>query len=292
MKTNLLRTMLLLMISVLLLSSCGLGAGAAPTADPGVFFTQAAETMSVELTLSALGALPDESVSTPVPPPTETPMPVPTDEPVIVPTATLEPVEILPTDTPEPPPAPETPILRVTTNTNCRAGPSPIFRVEGYVTTEMSLPVRGVSEGRSWWWVDNPTYPDYHCWVWKYTSEVEGDTSQVPVYREPWTPTPGEAVMSASIVTGPTSVVGKCPQKVTFGAVVHTNTGGQVHYEWFKKGGNKTDKGWVTIAADSQATLMWSFYVSGSGEQYVRLKVNYPSHLTSNTWKFTVKCTK
>jgi hypothetical protein len=291
MKSKLMRAMMLLVVSSLVLTSCGLVPGAAaPTSDPGVFFTQAAETMSVELTLIALGNIPVDPTSTPMPPPTDTPMPPPTEDPALIPTLTLSPLDILPTETPEPPPTPETPFLSVTENTNCRAGPSPIFRVEGYVTTDMSLPVRGVSEGRSWWWVDNPTYPGYHCWVWKYTSVVEGDTSEVPVYREPWTPTPGEAVMSASIVTGPSEVVGKCPLKVKFGAVIHTNTGGQVHYEWVKKGGNKSDKGWVTIAADSQATVIWSFYVSNSGDQYVRFKVDYPTHLDPVTKKFTVKC--
>jgi hypothetical protein len=285
--------MMIVTISALLVTSCGIGGAPGPTADPGVFFTQAAGTMSVEMTLSALGNLPTDPTSTPLPPPTEMPTPEPTLEPVILPTESPFPLEPIPTDTPEPTPVPDTPMLHVTENSNCRAGPSPMFRVEGYLTTDMVLPVRGVSEGRSWWWVDNPTYPGYHCWVWKYTSEVEGDTSMVPVYREPWTPTPGEPVMSVQIVTGPGAIVeGKCPQKVTFGAIIRTNTGGQVHYMWSKKGGNKTDKGWVTIAADTQATVMWSFYVSNSGEQWVRLKTNYPTNLVSNTMKFTVKCRK
>ncbi len=291
MKAQLTRFLILLVATSLFLTSCGLiGGNNAPVQDPAVFFTQAAQTMSVDQTLAALSVLQEQPTATLEPLPTDTPLPTPTEEMILI-SPTVELIE-LPTATPESTPTPETPMLNVTVNTNCRAGPSLMYRVEGYITTDMSLPVRGVNEGRSWWWVDNPTYPGYHCWVTKNTSEVSGDTSMVPIYREPWTPTPGTPKMSVQIVTGPTHVEGKCPIKVTFGAIIKSNTGGYVRYEWIKKGKNKTDKGWVNIPADGQATLMWSFTVNGDGNQWVRLWTYSPVRMVSNTYKFTVDCKK
>ncbi len=290
MKAQMMRFTILIIIASLFLSSCGLIGGNTPEVqDPAVFFTQAAMTMSVDQTLAALSVLQNQPTATMIPP-TDTPEPTPTIEVEMI-EPTIEIIELA-TETPEPTPTPDTPMLNVVVNTNCRAGPSLMYRVEGYITTDLSLPVRGVNEGRSWWWVDNPTYPGYHCWVNKNTSEVVGDISMVPVYRAPWTPTPGTPKMSVQIVTGPTHVEGKCPLKVKFGAIIKSNTGGYVRYEWIKKGKNKTDKGWVNIPADGQATLMWSFTVNGDGDQWVRLWTYSPVRMVSNTYKFTVDCKK
>ncbi len=50
--------------------------------------------------------------------------------------------------------------------------------------------------------------------------------------------------------------------KVTAAAVIRTDQGGQVRYQWVKKGGVVVDKGWVTIAADSSAAISVSFKVN------------------------------
>ncbi len=72
----------LLLILSLVLSGCGLGAANNPPAeDPGIFYTQAAETMSVAMTLNAQAALQEQPTSTPLPPPTDTPSPEPTIAP-------------------------------------------------------------------------------------------------------------------------------------------------------------------------------------------------------------------
>lgn len=280
----------LILITSLILTGCGIGSNATKSEqDPGLFYTQAAETMSVALTLNAVAAIQELPTNTPIP----TDTPIPTLEPTVAilptdtPTMTIE----IPTAGPTETPPPSSPMLHVTENSNCRAGPSPTYGVEGYITTDMNLPVVGINEGRSWWWVENPTYPGYHCWVWKYTSVVEGDISMVPIYRDPWTMTPGDPEMSVSINAYPTNYSGKCPQLVTIVATIHTNRGGQYHYVWLKKG-HQRSTGWVTIAADGSAVVSTTFNATTDLTSYFNLKIDYPIKYITKKANYTINCKK
>lgn len=279
----------LLLILSLVLSGCGLGAANNPPAeDPGIFYTQAAETMSVAMTLNAQAALQEQPTSTPLPPPTDTPSPEPTiAPPTEEPTIQIE----LPTQGPTETPAPQTPMLHVTENTNCRAGPSPAFGVEGYITMDMNLPVVGINEGRSWWWVENPTYPGFHCWVNKYTSVVEGDTSLVPVYRDPWTMTPADPEIDVSTNIYPRNYTGKCPTTVTVVAVIKTNRAGQYHYKFLRgKSHTEYSDGWVNIAADGSATVSTTVNVKYDASNFFLFRVDYPVRFTSTRIGYDVDC--
>lgn len=283
----------ILLLAAFILGGCNLGVQPPkePTPDLAAIQTQAIETISVTLTLGALGQLQSQPTATEKPTiflPTATQQPTATLEPlVIIPTETIG----IPTATLESTPTPQTdvPMLHVTTATNCRAGPNPTYGVEGYITTDMKLPVRGINVGHSWWWVDNPTYPGYHCWVWRFTSVVEGDVSAVPVYFDPWTPTPGIPNMDVSITRWTGDQTGKCPISVIAAAVIRTDKGGQVRYEWLRKGRIR-DKGWVTIAADGSAVLSFSFSTDDSDSGSIQLKIVYPTHIESNRVFYTVKC--
>lgn len=286
----------IILLTSLLFSGCNLGAQApqAPTIDAAAASTQAFETISVTLTLGALGQLQAQPTNTKAPTiflPTATEEPTATMEPpIILDTEALPTTEEVSTETPTPTTS-DTPMLHVTEASNCRAGPNPTYGVEGYITTDMKLPVRGINVGHSWWWVDNPTYPGYHCWVWKWTSVVEGDTSNVPVYYDPWTPTPGKAKITVDISGWTGNVREDCPARVTAVGIIHTNRGGQVRYEWVKKWGVVVDKGWVTIAADGSAVVTTSFRVSNSGNGSLFLRVIYPTKVETRRVFYTVKCT-
>jgi hypothetical protein len=294
---SIIRSSFFLLITLFIFTGCNLGAQPpqVSTVDVAAESTSAFETISVTLTLGALGQLQSQPTFTKTPTvlvPSATEEPNPTMEPpIILPTDTTVVEELVETETPVPTIATDTPMLHVTESTNCRAGPSPMYGVEGYVTTDMTLPVRGINVGHSWWWVDDPTYPGYHCWVWKMTSVVEGDISNVPVYYDPWTPTPGAANISADISAWTGRLTGKCPMKVTAAAVIRTDQGGQVRYQWVKRQGVVIDKGWVTIAADSSAAVSVSFKVNHTGDGIVQLQILYPTRVNSGRVNYTVTCT-
>ncbi len=286
---------------MVMISGCSLPA-AAPAATPDVaaIYTQAMETISVTLTQGAMQAAFEEAASTPeakaaVPLDTDVPTLPPTPEPTLPPTATLVP----PTATPVPPtvaptatPEPIWPVLHVTEDTNCRSGPSPIYNIEGYLTPEMRVNVVGVNTGNSWWWVENPTYPGYHCWVWMITSVVEGDTSVVPTYLDPWTPTPGLPVIDVDIVNWTPSQTVKCPVKLSFAGAIRTNRMGEISYRWLKNGSLVVETGKVTIAADSMAFIATSFNVSSSETGSMILQITSPVSLQSTNVQYKVKCTE
>ncbi len=279
------------LITSLVVTGCGLLPSANQPAeeDPGIFYTQAAETMSVAMTMNAIAELQSQPTSTNTPLPTDTP--TPTLEPmVMVPTDTpMVEVEI-PTQGPTETPMPTNPMLHVTTNTNCRAGPSPAYGVEGYITTDMFVEVVGINEGRSWWWVKNPTYPGYHCWVQKMTSVIEGDTSEVPIYRDPWTMTPADPEISVQANVYPKEYSGACPQQVTLVATIFTNRAGQFHYLWLKRGSTKHKTGWVNIAADSSAVVYDTVNVEYDTESYFLFKVDYPVKYVTTKLMYNIDC--
>lgn len=290
-----------LIVMLIIISGCNLTPNipaTIPTLDIAAISTNAMETISVKLTQEALNQLLNAPTATPEPKAVdleETAAPTLTNTPeleVLPPTDTPSPIEIPATLTTIPTEEPTSPILYVTEDTNCRAGPSPMYGVEGYITPEMRLTVVGINEGHSWWWVENPTYPGYHCWVWKYTSVVEGDVSTLPVYLDPWTPTPGTPEMSVSITrwTGDQKV--QCPVKVSFVGAIRTNRGGQIRYQWVKKGGVIIDQGWVTIAADGLAYISTSIYVKQSVNGSMQLRIVYPVKIYSDRVEYNVTCTK
>jgi hypothetical protein len=280
----------IILIASLALSGCNLGASPAsqPASDPGLFYTQAAQTMDAALTVNAVAATQAAPTETPLPPPTDTP--TNTLEPTIAPATDTPTIEVeIPTEGPTETPVPSTPMLKVTSNTNCRAGPSPVYGIEGYVTTDMELPVYGINEGRSWWWVENPDYPQYHCWVWKFTSEVTGDTSMVPVYRDPWTMTPADPKLDVSLNVYPSVYKGVCPQEVTVVATIHSNRAAHIQYQWLRHG-HVIKSAWITINADGDGTVWATTNVTADSDSYFNLKINAPIRYISEKQHYKINC--
>ena len=67
------------------------------------------------------------------------------------------------------------------TNTNCRLGPSRLYKVDGYLLVGTTSNVYGRDSAKDWWYIQNPTKDDRFCWVWSETTHVEGDPNLLPV---------------------------------------------------------------------------------------------------------------
>lgn len=197
MRTNSARN-LCIAVLFLWLAGCNLPASEGLSTEANdVLFTQAAETIIAQLTVNA--------------PPTVTPLPPFTETRE----AQDQPVQPAPSDTPQPAepvqeateaeqdgaPSPTVesaqeqageglPTISATVNTNCRYGPAPVFKVEGYLLVGDESKVHGQDPWGYWWYIENPDKPGGFCWVWRETTVVEGDTSNIPVVQPPPTPTP------------------------------------------------------------------------------------------------------
>ena len=84
---------------------------------------------------------------------------------------------------------PEVPMVSVSTNTNCRTGPSVIFDLIGALTVGQTTEVVGKFQNGSYWIIKNPNSSG-NCWLWGNYATVTGNTSNLPEYPSPPTPTP------------------------------------------------------------------------------------------------------
>lgn len=164
-------------------------------------FTAAVETIQAgyQQSTAAAGtqaAMPEPATSTPLPSPTSVP-PTPT----ITPTNTSLPTATRPAAVQSPAPqatatqpaagtagAPPAgaPLVSAIINTNCRAGPGSEFEITGRLNVGQPAEVVGRDRFGVWWYIQNPGQPGQFCWVWSGSTQVAGDTSQMPVI----TPTP------------------------------------------------------------------------------------------------------
>jgi hypothetical protein len=190
-----------LLVSLLLLSSCGLISSQEELSVQDQAATSVAETLApinAAETIVALTAAAKEELATP--------------------TETL--VEVIPTDTPtETPPDQPTsttaftatlsvPMVEVSVNTNCRTGPGIVYDLISALLIGQQAEVVARSADSAYWVIENPTGSGT-CWLWGFYATVEGPTAGLPVWDPPPTPTPEATItpsptLEATIMSTPT----------------------------------------------------------------------------------------
>jgi hypothetical protein len=138
--------------------------------------TQAAMVTPTTETIPSQTATPTETLS-----PTWTPIySSPTIPVIVVPTI------IVVTATPQAgaPPAGSggQPTIYAKVNSNCRAGPSSLYRRLGYLLVGESSIVLGRNSDWSWWYIREPRR-NLLCWVWSGSTTVQGDTASLPIVK-------------------------------------------------------------------------------------------------------------
>jgi len=156
--------------------ACNLGPLAADpnAASTSVAGTVAAGQTSTAAVLSAAGTLAASSI-----PPTA----AASDTPEASPTPSA-------TATPEATATPSVPLASLTQNTNCRGGPLAVYDLIRTFLTGQSAQITGKNAGGDYWYVTDPNQPGKDCWLWGRYVTVSGDTSNIPIFTPPPTPTP------------------------------------------------------------------------------------------------------
>jgi hypothetical protein len=108
-------------------------------------------------------------------PPTATATMTSTPEPTATATATTT-------------PTPEEAFASLTANTHCRTGPLAIYDLIATVLSGQQVRVLGRNLAGDYWYVTAANGRD--CWLWGRYAQVSGDTSHLPVFTPPPTPTP------------------------------------------------------------------------------------------------------
>lgn len=107
------------------------------------------------------------------------------------------------TAAPESTPTPSVPTVTVSTNTNCRTGPSTQYDLIGGLNVGQSAEVVGKSTSTGYWIIRTPGGGT--CWLWGQFATVSGNTANLPEYPTPPTPTPSPTLTPTSTPTPPTA---------------------------------------------------------------------------------------
>lgn len=171
-------TLTLLLVSVMALISQACAPQGPSTLDPGLIDTAVAQTRAVAQTLTAEPGIPVTGPDTPTPTLSPSPEPAtPTPTVLVLPT---------PVDTS----TPAVPQIRVIIPTNCRVGPGVAYaRVGGLQPGQVAEIVGRPAATENYWIIREPNR-NVTCWLWGEYATVTGDTSGLPIYIAPPTPTP------------------------------------------------------------------------------------------------------
>lgn len=171
---------ILLSATILLLAlSYGCGVPGVSTPDPGAMETTVAQLIVIALTQTAQ--------SQPI-----TPIVIPSDTPPF--TFTPEPPTLTPTETLIPTPiftsTPAVPQISVSVATNCRVGPGRVYDRVGALLVGQVADVIGRNNTGNYWYIRNPSRNTEYCWLWGEYATLAGNTSALPIYTPPPSPTP------------------------------------------------------------------------------------------------------
>lgn len=194
--------LLLHLLLVAAISACNLPGGE-PEGTP---------TPDLALTLTALSE-PQEAAPTPE-------IPVDTATPEFTP---------LPGDTP----TPSVPTVSVSTNTNCRTGPSTQYDLVGGLNVGQTAEVVGKSTSTGYWIIRTPGGGT--CWLWGNYATVSGNVAGLPEYQIPPTPTPTKtATPTATPTLAVPAAVDNVTMDMTCPNAVHSGT-----VKWEDKSNNE-----------------------------------------------------
>jgi hypothetical protein len=236
----------------------------APAAvDPNAASTAVAQTVAAGQTstaavLSAAATLAASSIP-PTAGPTDTPEVSPTPSDTPTPSATPTPVATA---------TPSIPIASLTQNTNCRGGPLAIYDLIRTFLIGESAQITGKDAAGDYWYVTDPSQPGKDCWLWGRYVTVSGDTSKVPVFTPPPTPTPAyvwSGKWSAWIAGTP----GSMTMTQTGTSVTGTLSATGVDYDLTGtvSEGGRTLTGTVTSIALPQP-VPWTFRMTSNMQQF------------------------
>jgi hypothetical protein len=174
---------LLILLIVMSLTACNSPTSStlAPTVDLNAIGTQVAATIEAEI----LGTVEAQNQQEPEQP-SATTQPSPT-------------TEISSTPEPSFTPTLGAPKIKVSVDTNCRTGPGKVYDFVGALVVGQEADVVALPEdSRDYVVIQNPNSPG-KCWLWTEYATITGDTSNLPKYEIPVTPTPQPGSISGIV---------------------------------------------------------------------------------------------
>jgi hypothetical protein len=214
-------------------------------------------------------------------PPTDTPVPTATETATLVPTETFT-------------PTPETPMVMVTVNTNCRIGPGAQYGLLGALLVGEKAEIVGVATSGPYVIIDNPDNPGELCWLWLEYAQITGEIDLAPLMTPPPTPTPEPfTVKSVTASVDVANSNGPCPFKFTFTAEIEVNRPGDVTYEWKRSDNASSPSKMISFTEAGKKSVTTTWQLGGGGFSYSgwqQLHIISPNDLLSNQANFSLNC--
>lgn len=258
MKTPKITLILFILVSLLVVSGC-----ATPVDDdqstPDV--QQALETIVAQTknAQSVVGTIVAQTL-TAMPSSEDTAVPVQAS-PTLANTPTLTATQV-PTIAPTPMPTLTTasliPMVEVSVPTNCRTGPGKAYDRVSILDVGKQVEIVGRNADSSYWVIANPGGTG-ECWLWGYYAIISGQTSSLPIWQAPPTPTPISAsvLLKVSVPTNCRVGPGKLFDKVSV-----LNPGKSVKV----LGRHATADFWVVENPEGSGTCwVWGYYATITG---------------------------
>ncbi len=160
-------------VSVFVILACSFPS-IVPSVDPSAASTSAALTIAAAI----------RQLTTPSP----IASPFPTLTPALPPEVTFSPTSTL-SPLPGFTATPSVPMMSVSVDTNCRVGPGKAYEIVGAILVGETSEVIAKDPTGNYWYIRNPDKPGGFCWAWGEYATIVGNTTFLPVYTPPPTPT-------------------------------------------------------------------------------------------------------
>jgi hypothetical protein len=165
------RRILLISAALVLILACNLPQPT-PPANTVNASTAAALTVAAVINQPQPSPLPSQTPSATLVP-VDTFTPLPTLSPTLVLTATSS-----------------VPLISVSVDTNCRTGPGKVYDRVGGLLVDETAEVIARDPTYQYWYIRDGESPTGFCWVWGQYATVIGNTSILPIFTPPPSPTP------------------------------------------------------------------------------------------------------
>jgi hypothetical protein len=166
-------------------------------------------------------------------------------------------------DTPGATPTDSPPTVSLTANTHCRTGPLAIYDLIRTLLIGQTAQITGKNAAGDYWYVTDANLPGEDCWLWGRYATVSGDTSAVPVFTPPpsptatydwsgdWQVTVNGNAMGMSLEQSGSSVSGTLIYISTYDLTASTSEGGRTAVGSYQAGGSTINFSW-RMTADSK----------------------------------------
>jgi hypothetical protein len=170
---------------------------------------------------------------------------------------------------------------------NCRSGPGVVFELINELEEGETLRVVGRNADSTWWYIRDPGNPGGKCWVSADVSEINGETSALPIGQSS-----AASVIDLQLIVDPLRMVVSCfefPKTFFFEAKITADAPVIVLWQWETNTGAISETGTLAIETAGTESIYQSYQVDGPNDYWMKLNIFSPNPLSEQV-NFRAEC--